>query len=143
MKLKIIDLLNLVYNKKAPKKIMYKYCEYELNPEINDYKNKDGLELFSYLFTNEEQALFLEVEIIEEKPKYIEKKEIDGEYWLPSKELTNDYEFKKFVLDDLEGRNETIEELRIAVNYLLKKEDEEYDRKIYRFNRKIHNTNNR
>ena len=47
---------------------MYKYCEYELNPEINDYKNKDGLELFSYLFTNEEQSLFLEVEIIEEKP---------------------------------------------------------------------------
>ena len=67
MKIKIIDLLNLVYNKKAPKNILYKYCEYELNLEINDYKNKDGLELFSYLFQNEEQALFLEVEILEEK----------------------------------------------------------------------------
>ena len=124
MKVKIIDLLNLVYNKKAPKKILYKYCEYEFNLVSNDYENKDGLELFSYLFQNEEQTLFLEVEILEEKPKYIEKKEIDGKYWLPSKELTNDYEFKKFVLDDLEGRNETIEELRIAENYLLKKEDE-------------------
>lgn len=64
--MKLIDLLNLVYEKKAPKKVLYKYCEYEFNSNINDYRNSDNLELFSYLFKNEEQALYLEVEIIEE-----------------------------------------------------------------------------
>lgn len=73
--MKVIDLLNLVYKKKAPKKILYKYCEYEFSHGINDYKNSDNLELFSYLFSNEEQALFLEVEIIEED-KEIEELDI-------------------------------------------------------------------
>jgi len=50
MKIKIIDLLNLVYERKAPKRILYKYCEYEFDIENNDYKNKDGLNLFEYLF---------------------------------------------------------------------------------------------
>lgn len=116
--MKVIDLLNLVYNKKAPKKILYKYCEYELNPEINDYKNKDGLELFSYLFTNEEQALFLEVEIIEEKQQ---------ESIQPLAPISFE-EFKR--MNPVERYHATIveydkiEELRVAVNYLLKKEDE-------------------
>lgn len=74
--MKVIDLLNLVYEKKAPRKILYKYCEYEFNPISNDYENKDGLELFSYLFQNEEEALFKEIEIIEED-KEIEELEID------------------------------------------------------------------
>lgn len=72
MKIKIIDLLNLVYNKGNPRKILYKYCEYEFNDETNDYKNKVGLRLFSYLFQYENHALLLEVEIIEEE-KEIEK----------------------------------------------------------------------
>ena len=137
MKIKIIDLFVKIANKEnIPKKLLYKY------------KNKDFYEEYLLEWSDKHKAYFYvsnengesypiadllaanlwnlndELEILEEKPKYIEKKEIDGEYWLPSKELTNDYEFKKFVLDDLEGRNETIEELRIAVNYLLKKEKE-------------------
>ena len=56
-----------MYKKEAPKKILYKYCEYEFNSEINDYQNSDSLELFTYLFTNEEHALFLEVEILEDE----------------------------------------------------------------------------
>jgi len=106
MKVKIIDLLNLVYNKKAPKKIMYKYCEYEFNLVSNDYENKDGLELFSYLFQNEEQTLFLEVEIIEEKPTFMIDE--NGYIHTPSgswKARKMDIEFVK------------------AFNYLLKKEE--------------------
>lgn len=76
--MKVIDLLNLVYEKKAPKKILYKYCEYEFSCGINDYKNRDNLELFSYLFSNEEKALYLEVEIIEED-KEIEELESELE----------------------------------------------------------------
>ena len=71
--MKIINLLNLVYEKKAPKKILYKYCEYEFSSFFEDYVNKDGLRLFSYLFNNEEQVLYLEIEIIEDKTKKIEK----------------------------------------------------------------------
>ena len=70
MRIKIINLLNLVYKKEAPKRVLYKYCEYEFDKEANDYINKDGLYLFAYLFTNEEQALFLEIEILEDKPKF-------------------------------------------------------------------------
>lgn len=67
--MKVIELLNLVYEKKAPKRVLYKYCEYEYVESINDYRNKYMLELFSYLFQNEERALYLEVEIIEEIEK--------------------------------------------------------------------------
>jgi len=77
MKIKIIDLLNLVYERKAPKRILYKYCEYEFDIENNDYKNKDGLNLFEYLFKFEINALLKEVEIIEERPEEIEKIELD------------------------------------------------------------------
>ena len=113
MKIKIIELLNLVYEKKAPKKILYKYCEYEFNSVSNDYENKDGLELFSYLFQNEEQALSLEVEIIEERLEEIEKLELgkitpNGEYIISG----NDNKIQDKI-------NELVKEIN-----LLKKEDD-------------------
>ena len=112
MKIKIIDLLNLVYEKKAPKQVLYKYCEYEFNSVSNDYENNDGLELFSYLFQNEEQVLWLEVEIIEERPKEIELLELgkvtpNGEYIISE----NDEKIQDKI-------NEIIKEIN-----LLKKED--------------------
>ena len=70
--IKVIDLLNLVYEKKAPNKILYKYCEYYFDKENNDYKTVDGLNLFEYLFKYERLALFLEVEILED---ILDKKE--------------------------------------------------------------------
>lgn len=70
MKIKIINLLNLVYKKEAPKRVLYKYCEYEFNSYEEDYINKDGLYLFAYLFDNENQVLYIEVEVIEDKPKF-------------------------------------------------------------------------
>lgn len=110
--MKVIDLLNLVYEKKAPKRILYKYCEYEFDYDINDYKNKDGLELFGYLFMNEVQALYLEVEIIEEE------KEIEEILIQANRKVT--YRKDKFIegmLDhfynmDLEVRNKLNEVIR-------------------------------
>lgn len=37
MKIEIIELLNLVRDKKAPKNIIYGYCEYEFVERSNDY----------------------------------------------------------------------------------------------------------
>lgn len=126
MKIKIIDLLNLVYENKAPKKVLYKYCEYEFNYIANDYENNDGLELFSYLFQNEEQVLWLEVEIIEERPKEISKIMLEkGNIEIGS--IVNELEFPNH---DLELLANCIEGMIIAwnesadtFNYLLKKED--------------------
>lgn len=87
--MKVIDLLNLVYEEKAPKKILYRYCEYEFDAYIEDYENKDGLLLFKYLFNNEDHVLDFEVEVIEEE-KEIEDLDLgvvspSGEYFLTSK----------------------------------------------------------
>ncbi len=111
MKVTIHELLNLVHRKEAPKKIIYGYCEYEFDSEINDYKNADGLKLFSYLFGNETMVLAKEVEIIEEKPKKIAKinfRNEKGETLIGA----NMWEFYY-----------RLNELRNAVNYLLEKSD--------------------
>lgn len=121
MKIKIIDLLNLVYEKKAPKQVLYKYCEYEFNYIANDYENNDGLALFSYLFQNEEQALWIEIEIIEERPKEIEKDiynchfKGNGSCYIESK--GHEYDFPYYYVEKI---NEIIDK----VNYLLKKEED-------------------
>lgn len=107
--LKIIDLLNLVYEEKAPKKILYKYCEYEFNSDINDYQNKDGLELFSYLFSNKEQALYLDIKIIEGVGKPIFR--IDDNGYIHTE------------TGSWKGRKMDIEIVK-AINYLLKKDKE-------------------
>lgn len=112
--MKVIDLLNLVYENKAPKKILYKDCEYEFSSGINDYRNKDSLELFSYLFGNEVQALFLEVEIIEEKPKKIAGIE----------RLAN-YKGNTVIGANMWTFYYKLNELTKAVNYLLKKSDKD------------------
>lgn len=120
--IKIIDLLNLVYENKAPKKILYKYCEYEFDKEANDYINKDGLYLFAYLFDNERQALSFEVEIIE-KPKKIEKIKTNGnefyseyiEAWIKKSEFDA---YGEYLSNKL---NAVIDKL----NYLLEKSDKD------------------
>lgn len=123
MQIKIIDLLNLVYEKKAPRKILYKYCEYEFNYVANDYVNKDGLALFQYLFQNEEQALYKEVEIIEERPEKIDEfvktdvvyENCEGG---PKVKIENKYDYTN------EEIYEKLNELIRGYNYLLKKEDD-------------------
>ncbi len=109
--MRIIDLLDLVYEEKAPKKILYKYCEYEFDSYSEDYKNKDGLYLFAYLFGNEEQVLCLEVEIIEDKPKKISTQIVSRDIERYS--------------DSIEIINKNIKELTKGLNYLLEKSNNE------------------
>lgn len=84
MKITMYELLGLVKDGKAPKKIKYEYSIYELTHERNDYYCKNEKEWF----TNEINALGVlnnEVEIIEE-PKKIEKieryQDEEGHYFL-------------------------------------------------------------
>lgn len=124
--MKIIDLLSLIYEKKAPKKILYKYCEYEFDEEINDYVNNDNLKLFMYLFEYETDALFKEVEIIEDKPKEISEITLKGKTigygsmrnWLDFLPEGNE----RKICSAIEKNAMTINEIAKAVNYLLKKE---------------------
>jgi len=74
--MKIIDLLNLVYEKKAPKKI--KYCDYTFELIKNTYylignSGHTLQDLFEII-----NCLNDEVEIIEDKPKKIEKIKMNG-----------------------------------------------------------------
>lgn len=113
MKITIYELLGLVKDGKAPKKIIYGYCEYEFVKGFNNYKNKDGLYLFEYLFANEYDALNKIVEIIEEKPKKIDEinfRNEKGETLIGA----NMWEFYY-----------RLNELRNAVNYLLEKSDKD------------------
>lgn len=124
MKIKIIDLLKLVYKKKAPKKILYKYCEYEFCSAINDYKNKDSLELFSYLFANEELSLFLEVEIIEEKPKKVNEEHYFYSY-SEYNEIKHEVDKVLYIVRGLNRLEDKTKDLAKAVNYLLEKSDKD------------------
>ena len=119
--MKLIDLLNLVYEKKAPKKILYKYCKYEFDEVARDYLNKDGLYLFAYLFDNESQALYLEVEILEDKPKKIEKIKMNGDEFY-SEYIDGWIEKNKYDAYCEYLSNKT-NELIDQVNYLLEKEN--------------------
>ena len=77
MKITIYELLGLVKDGKAPKKIKYRQNIFEFIHGLDDYKPDDikkyhGNYLFHYLFEEEVNFLNDEVEIIEE-PKKIEK----------------------------------------------------------------------
>lgn len=76
MKIKIIDLLNKIYNNdNIPKKIIYDNCKWEYLSEYSDYKNEYKSYLFGYYIANYDDVydfLSKEAEIIEEDKK-IEK----------------------------------------------------------------------
>lgn len=75
MKITMYELIGLVKDGKAPKKIKYANIEFEYDEENEDYYYcyyHDGIGLFAYNFKNSIQFLNDEVEIIEE-PKKIEK----------------------------------------------------------------------
>lgn len=73
MKITIYELIGLIKDKKAPKKIKYDDKFWKLEKYNGDYKNEDT-NLFEYLFKHFNTNFFInnEVEIIEE-PKKIEK----------------------------------------------------------------------
>lgn len=95
MKIIIYELLGLVKDGKAPKKIKYEYLIYELTPERNDYYCKNEMRWF----TNEINSLGVlndEVEIIEEDTKL---KKINLNYSVPN------------AIYDMKALRETLEEI--------------------------------
>lgn len=120
--IKIIDLLNLVYEDKAPKKIYHKCIGYKFDKEANDYINEAGLHLFAYLFNNKKRALFFEAEIAEEKPEKIEEIPIQTNRTVKAKDKFIENMFNHFYKLDLETRNK-LNEIIKDVNYILEKSD--------------------
>lgn len=124
MKITIYELLGLVKDGKAPKKIKYEYSIYELTPERNDYYCKNEMRWF----TNEINCLGVlsdYVEIIEE-PKKIKKIEMyqdeEGHYFL------NKQDRKVYVncdeIDFMVGKfNELIDEINNLKEKKKKQED--------------------
>ncbi len=115
--IKIIDLLNLVYEGKAPKFVIYDNNKYEYDLEVNDYKVIDESYLFTTLFEREANALSKTVEILEDKPRSIDEW---GE--IPLKELEKNLsleELQTFVRVCINTQQELIR----AVNYLSEKSD--------------------
>lgn len=72
MKITMYELLGLVKDGKAPKKIKYKAVILEYDEELTDYYYYHNRNLFGYVFTACNDFLNDEVEIIEE-PKKIKK----------------------------------------------------------------------
>lgn len=79
MKITMYELLGLVKDGKAPKKIKYHNKEFEYKEGCEDYYGYYGNGLFEDKFENCTNFLNDEVEIIEE-PKKIEKIELCMEY---------------------------------------------------------------
>lgn len=80
MKIKIIDLLNKIYNNdNIPKRIIYRNCVWEYNETYHDFIDEyDNYLLCLYIHDYDDLYEFLssELEIIED-PKKIEKIDID------------------------------------------------------------------
>lgn len=114
MKITIYELLGLVKDGKAPKKIKYEDEIWECSKE-EYYSCKDGRILLGDLFFNYKIQTFIndEVEIIEESKK-IEYEQIE--------ELTcNDYDFEKKTINSLiRNQKKLIDE----INNLKEKKDE-------------------
>lgn len=123
MKVTIYELLGLVKDGKAPKKILYTFCEYEFDEEENDYRNKDDVLLFRFLFSYEREALFFKVEIIEEKPNKVKQIEVNNSHIVDYDETG-----KHYLTTNRKDRNiyiKKINELTKALNYLLEKSDKD------------------
>lgn len=116
MKITIYELLGLVKDGKAPKKIKYDNLELEYNEKCKDYYEYYGESLFAYKFTTCNDVLNDEVEIIEE-PKKIEKITVrEKTLGFPNGEWTARNMDKAFAIKI----NELIDEIKI----LKEKKDE-------------------
>ena len=80
MKIRIIDLLNKIYNNdNIPKRIIYRNCGWEYSEAYNDFIDEYGnhlLRLYIHDYDDMYEFLSSEAEIIEEDKK-IEKIDID------------------------------------------------------------------
>ena len=80
MKITMYELLGIVKDGKAPKKILYNDIELEYDKDTKDYYPYYDKYLFEFKFADCVNFLEDEVEIIEE-PKKIEKMECNVESW--------------------------------------------------------------
>lgn len=126
-KIKIIDLLNKMANKKnMPKIVKFQNYIYEFEDFRNDYvivnngfnQNLSSSFLFFGIFSKNTNYLNDYVEIIEEVEK---PKEIDSLELVDFPRFKNMCPEERYIITAKEY--EKIEELRNAVNYLLKKEE--------------------
>ena len=124
MKIKIIDLLNKIYNNdNIPKRIIYHDCKWKYNETYNDFIDEyDNYLLGLYIHDYEDTYEFLnsELEIIEE-PKKIEKL---CEYNRDLYVLTDDPDLKIKYSDDYNNIAVRINEIIDVVNKLV--EDNEH-----------------
>ena len=126
MKIKIIDLLNKIYNNdNIPKKIIYDNCKWEYLSEYSDYKNEYKSYLFGYYIANYDDIhsfLNQEIEIIEEDKK-IEKLNIENDS--PTHfYITNEYGTKCGLTKHSKMIADKLNEIIDVVNKLV--EDNEY-----------------
>lgn len=125
MKIKLIDLLNKIYNNdNIPKKIIYDNCKWEYLSEYSDYKNEYKSYLFGYYIANYDDIhsfLNQEIEIIEEDKK-IEKLNDKARYYFST--VANGMTKRdREALDEMfEKCYKTIDELIDEVNKLIEKE---------------------
>lgn len=118
MKIKIIDLLNKIYNNdNIPKKIIYRNCGWEYNEDYNNFIDEYGnylLGLYIHDYDDLYEFLSSELEIIEE-PKKIEKLcEYNRDLYI----LTDDPDLKIKYSDDYNNIAVRINEIIDVVNKL-------------------------
>ena len=104
MKITIYELLGLVKDGKAPKKIAYNSVIIEYAEENEDYYSYYGRGLFEYKFTTCNDFLNDEVEIIEE-PKKIEKISWREKESLAGNFTANEKRLFSYIWRKNEGRN--------------------------------------
>lgn len=123
MKIKIIDLLNKIYNNdNIPKRIIYRNCKWEYREAYNDFIDEYGNYLLSlYIHDYEDTYEFLnsELEIIEE-PKKIEKL---CEYNRDLYVLTDDSDLKIKYSDDYNNIAIRINEIIDVVNKMIERSE--------------------
>lgn len=124
MKIKIIDLLNKIYNKdNIPKRIIYRNCVWEYNETYNDFIDEyDNYLLCLYIHDYDDLYEFLssELEIIEEDKKIEKLCEYNRDLYI----LTDDPDLKIKYSGDYNDIAIKINEIIDAVNKLV--EDNEY-----------------
>ena len=108
MKITMYELLGLVKDGKAPKKIKYKSVELEYEEKNEDYCYYFNRYLFEYKFTTCNDFLNDEVEIPDEEPKKIEKLDVallsQCDNWLrcPTNEVTKqDIELNPYIIENI------------------------------------------
>lgn len=82
MKITIYELLGLIKDGKAPKKIKYDDLIWILREEFNDYFDEEDYLFFKGFDEHENAKDFLleQVEILDEKDEFIDIEELDVEY---------------------------------------------------------------